>query len=66
MSDPIVAKVREILLQRSELGIAKYGTTLAREDLDQKEWLVHLRNELLDGALYCQKLLSIYDSGEVG
>lgn len=49
-TDPIVERVREKLLSRSQAGIAKYGTTLARTDLTRREWLQHLQDELLDGA----------------
>lgn len=52
MEDSIVKELREILLERSERGIKKYGLTLDREDLDLKEWLNHLLEEQLDAALY--------------
>lgn len=52
MKDSIVEAVRQDLLDRSEVGIKKYNTTLDREDLDLIDWLEHSRQELLDGALY--------------
>lgn len=52
MKDSIVESVRQDLLDRSEVGIKKYNTTLDREDLDLIDWLEHSRQELLDGALY--------------
>jgi hypothetical protein len=53
--DPIVESVREKLLQRSQVGIHKYSTTL----LDNKKdnYLNHLQQELLDGANYIETLL---------
>ena len=56
-SDPIVAAVIRKMYQRSQVGIKKYGTTMERKDLTQAQWLVHLQEEMLDGAIYCQKLL---------
>lgn len=52
MKDSIVEEVRQDLLNRSEVGIKKYNTTLDREDLDLADWMEHTRQELLDGALY--------------
>lgn len=55
--DPIVAAVIRKMYQRSQVGIKKYGTTMERKDLTQAQWLVHLQEEMLDGAIYCQRLL---------
>lgn len=55
MKDSIVEAVRKELLERSEVGIKKYNTTLDREDLDLSDWLVHAYQELLDGALYLKR-----------
>ena len=57
-SDPIINEVIQKFSDRSERGLKKYGTTLAREDLTEKEWLTHLQEELLDGAGYLQVLLN--------
>jgi hypothetical protein len=56
MKDKIVEQVKENLTQRSETGIAKYGTTLERGDLSLLDWLTHLQEELMDATLYIQKL----------
>ena len=42
------------LIQRDELGKAKYGTTLDRTDLTHEQWLDHMTEELLDAAGYAQ------------
>lgn len=55
--DPIVSAVIRKMYQRSQVGIKKYGTTMERKDLTQAQWLVHLQEEMLDGAIYCQRLL---------
>lgn len=55
-------KVSEKLLTRAEAGFNKYGVTMERGDLTHKEWLIHLQEELLDGAVYIEKLLEIVDN----
>lgn len=56
MKDSIVEAVRQDLLDRSEIGIKKYNTTLDREDLSVSDWITHAYEELLDGALYLKRL----------
>ena len=46
MSDQIVLEVIEKYAQRSEIGIAKYGTTLETNNKDN--YLKHLQEELMD------------------
>lgn len=55
--DRVNKRVSEKLLHRAEVGRSKYGVTMDRLDLSQKDWLVHLQEELLDGAVYIEKLL---------
>lgn len=50
--DPVVERVREMLLQRSQVGIKKYGFTLADNPLTHKQWLQHGLEEALDLANY--------------
>ena len=47
-----------MLLLRAEAGKEKYGTTLERKDLEEKAWLQHLQEELLDAANYIEVLKS--------
>jgi hypothetical protein len=54
MTDPIVDSVRFKYKKRSEVGIAKYGTTLDRDDIDIVGWLTHLQEELMDATLYLE------------
>ena len=42
---------------REERGLNKYGTTLDRTDLTEKQWLQHAYEEALDLALYLKKLI---------
>ena len=57
MRDWIVERVRSKLADRSAAGIAKYGTTMERTDLTQLDWLRHAQEELLDGAVYLERLI---------
>ena len=54
--DGIVKRVIDAFKKRSERGLKKYGTTLDRNDLTHVEWLQHLQEELMDAALYIEKL----------
>jgi hypothetical protein len=58
MTDPVVEQVRAKLLERSQVGIAKYGTTLERDDLLLLDWLTHLQEELMDAANYLQAAIN--------
>ena len=53
-TDPIVKQVTNKFLQRSEVGIKKYGTTLHENNTD--DFFNHLQEELMDAILYLQKL----------
>lgn len=61
--DPLVERLRQRLLDRSTEGIAKYGVTLERTDLSLVDWLRHLQEELLDGALYAERAIQDADKG---
>lgn len=54
--DPNVEKVRSMLLDRSMLGIQKYGTTTRGANLTGTQWLQHLQEELCDAAVYVEAL----------
>jgi hypothetical protein len=66
MKDQIVEQVKEKFDERSETGIAKYGTTLERGDLSLLDWLSHLQEELMDATLYIQKLKNELDQNPNG
>ncbi len=57
MTDPIVDAVCAKLQARSAVGLKKYGTTLADNPATVKEKLVHIQEELMDGANYVEWLL---------
>lgn len=66
MKDQIVEQIKEKFDERSEIGIAKYGTTLERGDLSLLDWLSHLQEELMDATLYIQKLKNELDQNPNG
>lgn len=55
--DHVVEAVRKDLLDRSQIGIKKYGVTLDRKDLSLKDWLQHAYEETLDQANYLKKAI---------
>jgi hypothetical protein len=59
--DPIVKTVVEAFLKRSNEGLEKYGTSLAREDLSTLEWLNHAQEELMDAVLYIERLKKFFE-----
>lgn len=54
--DPNVEKVSCLLRSRMDVGFKKYGTTTQRTDIDLLGWLQHLQEELLDAAVYIERL----------
>ena len=60
--DPVVEAVRADLLSRSQVGIAKYGTTLERSDLNLRDWLQHAYEEHLDAANYLKRAIIELDA----
>lgn len=58
MIDINVASVRTKLLERSDRGFKKYGTTTERTDLDFRQWMIHLQEELMDAAVYIERVLN--------
>ena len=47
--------------QRADVGKKKYGVTMEEEILSMREWLVHLQEELMDAAVYVEKLLGMVE-----
>ncbi len=46
---------------RQQLGINKYGTTVAKNPLTQRQWLQHAYEECLDQAIYLKRLIQEMD-----
>lgn len=54
--DPVIAKVVDKFVQRSDTGFKKYGTTLRDDPGDMLYWLEHLQEELMDAVNYVARL----------
>lgn len=55
--DTLVEAVRADLLERSRVGLLKYGVGVDRTDLDARQWATHLYEELLDAANYIKRFI---------
>ena len=53
-------EVCEKIQQRAEVGLKKYGTTMEREDFSDLDWMIYLQEELMDGAVYVQRMINNY------
>ena len=54
--DKNVENVVSQLRAREARGLSKYGVNTERTDLSTLEWLQHLQEELMDGAVYVEKI----------
>lgn len=56
MTEPtgIEAAICREIAERQQMGKSKYGTELADNPAEICERLQHLKEELLDGAIYCE------------
>jgi len=53
------------ILRRQQLGLAKYGTTVAKNPLTLREWLVHSYQEKLDDVIYMRRAIDQIDRDAV-
>jgi len=58
---PTAAAVARKIAARADVGLAKYGTTLAGAGLSRKQLLVHAQEEAMDLAVYLQRLIEMED-----
>ncbi len=58
--DTVVQAIVQKFMDRSNLGLEKYGTTLDRDDLSTLEWINHAQEELMDAILYLERLKREY------
>lgn len=58
--DPVVERVVDKFISRSDVGYKKYGVTLEEDQSRIFEWLNHLQEELMDAVLYLQKAKEVY------
>ena len=50
---------------RQEMGIVKYGTTVADNPLSLRQWLQHAYEETLDKAIYLKRAIAEIDAQEL-
>ena len=55
--DPTTHKILVEIIERREKGVAKYGQDAHSNPLSYKEWLQHLKEELMDGIVYIQRAI---------
>lgn len=60
--DPVVEANRQLLLDRSRVGLAKYGVTLDAAPLSHRALLQHALEEALDFANYMQTVIRRLDA----
>jgi hypothetical protein len=60
----IEAMVCADIERRQQLGLAKYGTSVADNPLPLRAWLVHAYEETLDKAVYLRRAIAEIDAQE--
>jgi Na+/phosphate symporter len=55
--DPIVQAVIDKHIARSKQGMETYGVSMERKDLSTLEWLEHAQQEMMDAAIYLEKII---------
>lgn len=55
------AEVIKNIQDRQQLGLKKYGRTVAGNPLSQRQWLQHAFEEALDLAIYLKRLMQEMD-----
>lgn len=46
------------LISREKMGRIKYGTTVDKANLSEKEWMQHAYEEALDFAIYLKRMMN--------
>ena len=57
--DPIIQKVVEKFISRSDVGYSKYKITLDQDSKSINEWLNNIQEELMDAVNYIEKLKAV-------
>ena len=59
------AEVCADIARRQQMGINKYGTTVADNPLSLRQWLQHAYEETLDKAIYLKRAIAEIDAQEL-
>ena len=62
--DPLVRKIAERLINRSNVGIKKYGNTMANTNMGLTSALKNTIEELLDAAVYIEKAVTLLEDNK--
>ena len=62
LPEGIEAEVCADIARRQQMGINKYGTTVADNPLTLREWLQHALEEALDQAVYLKRAIAELDA----
>ena len=62
----VEAAVCDDIARRQQLGIQKYGGTVADNPLELREWLQHAYEECLDQAVYLKRAMAEIDRNRTG
>lgn len=54
--DPIVHRVMQRMVDRSDVGMKKYGVSMMRDDVSTIQWIDHAIEEALDFAVYMERI----------
>ena len=65
LPDGIEAEVCAYIAGRQQVGINKYGTTVADNPLSLRQWLQHAFEEALDQAIYLKRAIAEIDAQEL-
>ena len=58
----VEARICALIAERQQLGIKKYGKTVADTPLPLRDWLVHSLLEKLDDVIYMQRAIDEIDA----
>lgn len=61
----VYAQVMKDLRSREKMGIEKYGVSVDKAVLSEREWMQHAYEESLDHAIYMKKLMLVWDDNQL-
>ena len=64
MPEGTEARICAEIAARQQMGLSKYGTTVAESRIGLREWLVHAKQEAMDQAIYLQRAIEEIDAQE--
>lgn len=62
IANPILRNIQELLENQTAKGLAKYGTTVNKNDYSSEEWIRHAQEEAIDFLVYLEVLKAKLDT----